>query len=357
MKVLITGNLGYVGPVLTRQLQKRRNNIELIGLDTGFFAGCLTSNGPLPEVRLQAQHFADVRDITPSNFKDVDVVIHLAALSNDPIGNRFESLTSHINETASVRTAELAKAAGVGAFVFASSCSVYGAGSDEPRTESDAVAPLTAYARSKISVEKSLSELSGPDFRVTALRFATACGMSERLRLDLVLNDFVATAVTTGQIQVLSDGTPFRPLIHVEDMARAIDWAMDRRNGEDFEIINTGSDDWNYTIGELAQTTANFIGGAKVHVNKDAAPDRRSYRVDFGRFKTLAPTDCQPQWSLQDTIDDLLAGLHAFSFADKDFRNGPYIRLKMLSQLRTNGWLNSNLRWSPSVADSTPWTS
>lgn len=355
MRILITGNLGYVGPVLVRQLQRSRTSIELAGLDAGFFAGSLTYRGPLPEVRLQTQRFSDLRDIGPSDFENVDAVVHLAALSNDPMGSHFESLTSQINETASIRTAQLAKAAGVRAFVFASSCSVYGTGSDQPRTEADPVEPLTAYARSKIAVEKALGVLSSPDFRVTALRFATACGMSERLRLDLVLNDFVATAVTTGKIQVLSDGSPFRPLIHVEDMARAIDWAIDRTSGDNYEVINTGSNAWNYTIRELAQATADFIGGVNVHINKEAAPDKRSYRVDFTRFNDLAPARYQPQWSLSQTIDDLLSGLHAFSFADKDFRNGPYIRLKLLSTLRDKGWLDSNLRWSTSAQQPVPW--
>jgi nucleoside-diphosphate-sugar epimerase len=205
MKILITGNLGYVGPWVTRQLRSRFPDAELVGIDMGFFAHCLTASGPLPEAQLDAQHYADIRRIQPDLLQDVEAIVHLAAISNDPMGKAYEEVTLDINYQAGIRLARFAKSAGVRSFVFASSCSVYGAAEDRPRTENSEVSPLTAYARSKVLTEEGLRELADSRFRVSCLRFATACGMSDRLRLDLVLNDFVACAVATRRIVVLSD--------------------------------------------------------------------------------------------------------------------------------------------------------
>ena len=228
MRVLITGNCGYVGSTLVRHLRQVMPAAEIIGYDTGWFAHCLTDARVLPETLLTRQHYGDVRDFPPALLEGVDAVVHLAAVSNDPMGNRFEQVTDEINAQASVRLARLAREAGVRAFVFASSCSIYGFAEGGPRRESDAVNPLTAYARSKVATERALTGMNADGMAVTCLRFATACGMSDRLRLDLVLNDFVAGALATGEITVLSDGTPWRPLIDVSDMARAIEWAIGR---------------------------------------------------------------------------------------------------------------------------------
>ncbi len=354
MKILITGNLGYIGPVLIRHLRKTRHGAWIEGLDPAFFAGALTTRGPWPESALDVQHYADVRDCSPSLFSGVDAVVHLAALSNDPIGKAFEALTEEINQTATLRVARLARDAGVKHFVFASSCSVYGAGSDAPRREQDTLAPLTAYARSKVGSEQALKTLASPSFRVTALRFGTACGMSERLRLDLVINDFVATALAKGSIEVLSDGSPWRPLIHVEDMCRAMDWALDRRVGEDFEVMNTGSDSWNYQIRDLAKAAAAAVGGVGVSINAEAASDKRSYRVDFSHFRELAP-EHQPQWTLERAVADLKIGLEAIGFRDAAFREGAFMRLKTLAQLREGGWLDADLRWIRARQSRAPW--
>ncbi|MGH7043734.1 MAG: NAD-dependent epimerase/dehydratase family protein, partial [Acetobacteraceae bacterium] len=228
MRILITGNLGYVGSILSRHLRVALPEAELVGYDAGFFAHCLTGAETLPERRLNRQHFGDVRDLPASLLTGVDAVVHLAAVSNDPMGNRFEAVTEEINAAASLRLAAMAQAAGVRSFVFASSCSIYGFAEGGPRRESDPVSPLTAYARSKVATERGLHGMNQGGMTVTCLRFATACGMSDRLRLDLVLNDFVACAVASGEISVLSDGTPWRPLIDVTDMARAIAWAIER---------------------------------------------------------------------------------------------------------------------------------
>jgi nucleoside-diphosphate-sugar epimerase len=346
MKILVTGNMGYVGPAVVKQLRNAYPCCTLIGFDEGYFAHCLTTRGPLPEYRVDMQYFGDVRKLPDSLLEGVEGIVHLAALSNDPIGNRYEDLTVDINFRASAKLARRAKRAGVTSFAFASSCSVYGSAESGPRNENSAVNPLTAYARSKVMTESELKELADSDFRVTVLRFATACGMSDRLRLDLVLNDFVACAVSSGRISILSDGTPWRPLINVKDMARALEWAVGRpsSNGGAYVLVNAGSNHWNYQVKELAEAVARVIPGTDVSISRDAQPDKRSYRVDFSRFEQLA-ADHQPIWTLEDTIAELKAGLEAIEFRDPAFRDGWMIRLKMLDRLRNEGLLNERLEW------------
>ncbi|MCC6345746.1 MAG: SDR family oxidoreductase, partial [Nitrospirales bacterium] len=229
----------------------------------------------------------------------------------------------------------------------ASSCSMYGCADDSPRKEDSPLHPLTAYARSKVYTERELEGLAADSFRVTSLRFSTACGMSERLRLDLVLNDFVAGAIASRRITILSDGTPWRPLIPVRDMARAIDWAVQRKpgNGGAFTAVNVGSDAWNYQVRELAEAVAEVIPGVEISINKDAPPDKRSYRVDFGLFRELAP-GFQPQEDLLSTIEELKEGLEAMRFRDSDFRTSRFMRLMVLKELRSEGLLTGNLEWA-----------
>ena len=276
----------------------------------------------------------------------VDAVVHLAGISNDPMGNKFEKVTLDINHKASIELAQKAKAHGVKAFVFASSCSMYGSADDRPKKEGDPLNPLTAYAKSKVFTERDLQPLADKNFKVTCLRFSTACGMSERLRLDLVLNDFVAGAFTAKRITILSDGTPWRPLINVKDMARAIDWAIDRdlSAGGPFLAVNVGSDEWNYQVKELAEAVAAVIPGVEVSINPNAQPDKRSYKVNFELFKKLAPNH-QPQVDLKATIHELWEGLRALRFKDADFRNSHFMRLKVLDYLREQGELDENLSW------------
>jgi nucleoside-diphosphate-sugar epimerase len=346
MNVLITGNMGYVGPGVVQQLRASYPQARIAGLDMGYFAEVLSSSGMAPECRVDVQHFTDARYPPPEATRDVDAVIHLAAISNDPMGNRFERVTLDINHHGSVTLARQAKAAGVSTFVFASSCSVYGSAGDEPRTEASAVAPLTAYARSKVLVEQELAALADDRFRVTCLRFATACGLSERLRLDLVLNDFVAAAVAAKTIRILSDGTPWRPLIHVRDMARAIDWAVGRDGtGGPFITLNVGADEANYQVRELADAVAKVVPGVETWVNPEGAPDRRSYRVSFARFRQLAPRH-QPRYRLLDTIEELVEGLERIGFNDTNFRESRLIRLNVLSDLCRRGLLDEELRWT-----------
>ena len=346
MKILITGNMGYIGPCVVSHLRSCFIDAELIGLDVGYFAGCLTSNGIFPECRVNIQHFADVRNIPRSLLKDIDAVVHLAGISNDPMGKAFQDVTMEINYKASIRLAKKAKEEGVKAFVFASSCSMYGAAGDQAKTEDSELNPLTAYAKSKVNTERDLEPLAGNDFKVTCLRFATACGMSDRLRLDLVLNDFVAAAITSKEIKILSDGTPWRPLININDMARAIEWAISREavDGGNFLAINVGSENWNYQIKDLAEAVAKVIPGVEVSINKDAEPDKRSYSVDFTLFKHLAPNH-QPRFDLVTTVNQLKDGLNSIGFNDQNFRNSRFMRLKVLDNLRVNNLLTERLEW------------
>jgi nucleoside-diphosphate-sugar epimerase len=338
--------MGYVGPLLLQQLRRSMPEAVLAGIDTGYFAHCLTGCTIFPEDRLDVQYFADLRKLPRDLFKDVDAVIHLAAISNDPMGDRFKDVTHDINFQASLELAKQAKAAGASRFVFASSCSVYGFAEGDARNEQAPLNPLTAYARSKIGMEEELNKLADENFVVTCLRFATACGASDRLRLDLVLNDFVAGAIASKQITVLSDGTPWRPLIHVKDMALAMDWAIgrDSSHGGAFLALNAGSNAWNYQVRDLAEAVAEVIPGVDVSINKDAPADKRSYQVDFGLYRKLAP-DHQPQVTLKAAIEDLAERLEFMKFNDGDFRDSNLIRLKVITAHCEQGRLNSRLEW------------
>jgi len=345
MKILVTGNMGYIGPSVLSRMRQTRPQSTLIGFDKGYFAHCLTNANLLPECRTDVQYFGDVRHPVQDALKGVDTVMHLAAISNDPMGKTYEDVTFDVNFRASVDLAKQAKLAGAKAFIFASSCSMYGLADDTPRKETSPLNPLTAYAKSKVRTEVELEKLADKDFTVTCLRFATACGMSERLRLDLVLNDFVACAVTSGNITILSDGTPWRPLIHIKDMARAFDWAAGRdKSLGDFLAVNVGSNVWNYQVKRLAEAVAEIIPNVNISINKDAPPDSRSYRVDFALYERLAPKH-QPEVGLLDAVRELKEGLQAMDFSDPNFRGSKYMRLEVLKGLREKGLLDGNLEW------------
>lgn len=347
MRILITGNMGYVGPAVIRHLRESYSKIELIGYDMGYFASCLTASSFLPECRVDLQHFGDVRAINPAVLDGIDAVVYLAAISNDPMGATFEKVTWDVNCKAAVDLARSARERGIGRFIFASSCSVYGSAEQTDKTEESALNPLTAYAKSKIGAEEELAKLAGSTFGVTCLRFSTACGMSERLRLDLVLNDFVASALSARRITILSDGTPWRPLIHVLDMARAIEWALERtrQDGGEFLAINVGSDAWNYQVRDLAEAVSRLVPGVQVETNPNAQPDKRSYRVSFEKFRRLAKNH-QPQVDLRTAIEDITQGLQRMNFQDSNFRQSHFIRLNVLKQLKQDGHLTEDLSWS-----------
>ncbi len=346
MKILITGNMGYVGPSVVSQLRASCPDATLTGFDIGYFGNCITNPDILPECRVDIQYFGDIRQFPEEALSGVDAIVHLAGISNDPIGNKFEDVTLDINYRASIDLAKKAREAGVRSFVFASSCSMYGSADDRARTEKCALNPLTAYAKSKVYTEKDLEPLAGDNFKVTSLRFSTACGWSDRLRLDLVLNDFVAGAVASGRITILSDGTPWRPLVNIKDMALAIDWAISRdiNCGGKFLAVNVGSDGWNYQVKDLAEAVAQEIPGTDISINPNAQPDKRSYRVNFDLFHELAP-DHQPRVDLTESVKELKKGLESLGFKDGEFRDSWYMRLKVLTELQEKRLLNDKLEW------------
>lgn len=346
MNILITGNTGYIGPVVVAHLKRHYPDSRIIGFDSGFFAHCLTGASRLPEFCIDKQIFGDMRQFPDEILQGIDTVIHLAAISNDPMGVQFESVTTDVNQVSTLALAGKAAAHGVKRFIFASSCSMYGFAEGGAKKETDSLNPLTAYARSKAAVERDLAAMATSGMLCTALRFSTACGFSPRLRLDLVLNDFVACAIADRKITVLSDGTPWRPLIEVSDMARAIEWAMvhQPRSGEHFLAVNVGSDEWNYQVRDLAEAVVRMIPGTTLSINTDAPPDKRSYKVDFSLYKELAPHH-QPQVDLQQAIHGLKIGLESMGFADSSFRTSQFMRLKVLERHIAEKRLSANLDW------------
>jgi nucleoside-diphosphate-sugar epimerase len=281
----------------------------------------------------------------------VDAVVHLAALSNDPIGELDEALTYAINHEATVRLAELARSRGVERFVFASSCSMYGAsGSGLPVDESAPLAPLTAYAESKVRSERSLAEMTSDDFSPVSLRFATAYGVSPRLRLDIVLNNLVGWALTTGAVRLQSDGTAWRPLIHVEDMAGAIAAALaaprERIHGEAF---NAGASDANYVVRDLALMVAEVVGGVEVELAEGAGADPRSYRVDFSKIAETLDA-FRPAWNAERGARQLVDAYRADAMDEATFSGDRYVRLSRLKTLLDAGKLDADLRWRAPVA-------
>ncbi len=346
MKIIVVGNLGYIGPTLVDQLRVTYPDGTLIGYDIGYFAHRLTNPAVLPELNLNMQIFGDVRRFPEKLLEGVDAIVNLAAISNDPMGNKYEEVTMEINYKAAVNLAKMAKENGVKSYVYASSCSMYGLADDSPRKEGDKLNPLTAYARSKVATEEGLEKLADENFIVTCNRFATACGWSNRLRLDLVLNDFVAGALTSKHISILSDGTPWRPMINTRDMARSMDWAITRPSqlGGNFLAVNTGSNVWNTNILSLAEATAEVIPGVEISINPDAPPDKRSYRANFDLYKQLAPNH-QPAEDLISTVKEIKDNLTEMDFNDANYRESQLIRLKVIGRLQENGKLNNKLEW------------
>ena len=346
-KILIIGNLGYIGSVLVSHLRKKYPNSFLVGFDAGYFSGCVFSPLDISDYLLDQQIYGDVRNFNYDFLDGVDHVIYLAAISNDPMGNEYADATHHINTLAAVNIAKEARLRRAKSFTFASSCSIYGPGGYEIRTEESELQPLTAYARSKVEAENMLKPLACNEFIVTCLRFATACGASPRLRLDLVLNDFVVNALLNKKIDILSDGTPWRPLIAVQDMCEAIDWAMNRpaNNGGSFLPINSGFSDWNFTIEDIAQMVSNAIPGTVININPAAQVDKRSYKVDFSLYQTLSG-NISPRMSMADTILILKYLILESGFKDQNYRDSLFIRLHALRSSVEKGLLDQKLQWN-----------
>lgn len=347
-KILITGCNGYVGSAVIRYLKNKYPNAYLIGFDTNYFGTCLTSE-QTPETLLVEQYFGDIRQVW-GILHDVDTVIHLAAISNDPIGKLAEDETYDINFKSTIKWAIEAKMRGVKNFIFASSCSVYGYAEDENElNENSNLNPLTAYAKSKAQTEKALENLISnhtpekPDFKVTCLRFATACGWSDRTRFDLVVNDFTYNAFFHNEINILSDGKPFRPIIDIKDMARSMDWAMNRKTGENYEVVNVGTLGQNYSVKEIADIVSS-ITNSKININPDAQSDKRSYKVDFKKYYQLAEEEYHPKISLEQSINEILKGL--FPSQQKYFAyKSDFIRLDKIKKLQEQRLINKELKW------------
>jgi nucleoside-diphosphate-sugar epimerase len=343
-KILIIGNLGYIGSVLVSHFRKKYPYSFLVGFDAGYFSGCVFSPLDISDYLLDQQIYGDVRNFNYDLLNGVDHVIYLAAISNDPMGNEYADATHHINALSAVNIANEARLRGAKSFTFASSCSIYGPGGYEIRTEESELQPLTAYARSKVEAENMLKPLARNEFIVTCLRFATACGASPRLRLDLVLNDFVVNALVNKKIEILSDGTPWRPLIAVEDMCDALDWASlrSKKDGGIFLAINTGFDEWNFQIKDLAFLVRDLIPETEVAINSNAPADKRSYRVSFSRYCELS-RKVGPKADIQKTIIKIINTVAEVRYSDKKFRESIYIRLNYLKRMIKSNRLNKHL--------------
>lgn len=338
MKVLVTGHHGFIGSVLVPVLQAASH--EVTGLDVFFYDGCdLMPGTDVPHLPV------DVRDVRPQHLKGFDAVVHLAALSNDPLGDMRPELTDEINFQATMTVAAAAKAAGVDRFVFASSCSMYGAGrADEAVDETGELRPLTAYAESKVRSELALSELADETFSPVYMRNATAYGASPRLRLDVVLNNFVGCAYTTGRIRILSDGTPWRPLVHIRDIAAATVAMLEAPH----EVVhdqafNVGLDSENYQVAQLAEIVRDVVPGCEIEYAGSGDPDPRSYRVDFGKLSRSLP-DLELKWSARAGAVELLEAYRAAGMTFEDFEGPRYTRVKRLKGQLAAGALDDDLR-------------
>jgi nucleoside-diphosphate-sugar epimerase len=345
MKILLTGHHGYIGSVMGPIF--RAAGHEVTGLDTFFYEGCDLRDEPdgLPAVRL------DLRDADPGLLAGYDAVVHLAALSNDPLGDISPDLTKEINFEATVRLARAAKEAGVERFVFSSSCSMYGAAEQGlPVDESAPLKPLTAYAESKVLSEQALSALADDDFSPVLMRNATAYGVSPRLRVDLVLNNLVGWAFTTGSVKIMSDGTPWRPLVHVEDIARATRVLLEApREAVHAEVFNVGRNEENYQVRDLAEIVRDTVGDCEIEYAGSGDPDPRSYRVDFGRFARAFP-DARLTWTARDGAREMLEAYREVGLTLEQFEGDRYVRLKRLRVLLDRGELDPDLRWRRAAA-------
>lgn len=333
MRILVTGHRGYIGPAVVARL--RDTGHDVVGLDTGLF-----EQRHLEPIVQTPTLVRDVRDVKPEDLVGMDSVVHLAGLSNDPLGSLDPDLTFDINADATVRLAQSARAAGVRRFVFSSSCSVYGAAVEPWVDETTTPRPVTAYGESKARAEQGLAALAGSDFCVTSLRNATAFGYSSGLRTDLVVNDLVAGAYLRGEIRLNSDGSAWRPLVHIRDIAQAIERVLVApEQAVSGQILNVGANEQNYTVMDVAKTVASVVPGSRLTVAEGAGPDRRSYRVRFDLIRQVLP-EFRCEYDLRAGIEDLLA-----NYRRVDLRSTEQcVRLATLQQLREAGQIDATLR-------------
>lgn len=340
MRVLITGHNGYIGSILTPMAQARGH--EVFGLDNYLFGDCVFGRD-VPDVPSSNK---DLRDVELADLEGFDAVIHLAGISNDPVGDLNPECTYDINHRASVRLARLAKEAGVPRFLFSSSCSLYGAAGKDWIDEKGAFNPVTPYGESKVLVERDVSALADEDFSPTFLRNATAYGVSPRLRGDLVVNNLVGYAFTTGEVLIKSDGTPWRPLVHIEDISRAFLAALEApRELVHNEAYNVGSTTENYQVRDLGDIVESVVPDSKVVYAEGGGPDKRCYRVDCTKIAKTLP-GYKPQWTVRRGAEELYEAFERNSVTYDDFLGDRFLRIRHIKSLQADGKLDAMLRWA-----------
>lgn len=340
MAVLVTGHLGYVGTVLVPMMLDA--GFDVVGLDSDLYRACtFEAGGAIADVPTISK---DLRDVTEEDFDGIETVLHLAALSNDPLGNLNPDLTYDINHRASVRLAEIARQAGVRRFVFSSSCSNYGAAGDTMLDETAAFNPVTPYGKSKVMAERDIATLADDRFTPVFLRTATVYGVSPRLRFDLVLNNLIAWAVATGQVLLKSDGTPWRPIVHVEDMCRAF-MAVARapRDAVHNEAFNVGRSDQNFRIREIADIVMETVPGSRVEFAEGAGPDTRCYRASFEKLPSHVP-EFKPQWDARRGAMQLYNAYRSMNLSVEEFEGPRFKRIDHIKAMMQSGVLDDQLR-------------
>jgi nucleoside-diphosphate-sugar epimerase len=341
MRVLVTGSDGYIGQILVPMLQ--RSGHDVVGLDSGLFRDCSFPGQPISAPDMI---WCDTRDVAADCLRGFDAVLHLAGLSNDPLGDLSPETTYDINYHASVRLAGLAKASGVQRFVFASSCSNYGASGDDYLDEEASFYPVTPYAKSKVMVERDLRALADDRFSPTYLRAGTAYGMSAKLRGDLVVNNLIGFAVTTGQVLIKSDGMSWRPLVHVEDIAAAYQAVLEApREQVHDQAFNVGATAENYRVMSVAKIVEEVVSGATITFAGGASPDKRNYRVNCDKLMRHVPA-YRPRWSLEEGVEEIYAAFRDERLTEEEFVGPRYLRLHHIKELMERGAVDADLRWT-----------